>query len=610
MARKKHIKRKKAVTKTKSSSKSIHRKPILENLLPLKFKLLTASLLAIMAMALFARSYPYDFVYDDDAVIKNNRYVQNGVEGLKNIWTTSYFDGFNQNLRVNAFRPVPLSTFALEYQQFGLNASVNHASNILLYGLTAFFLFLFLASLLRQHHFILPLMTTLFFILHPLHVEVVANIKSRDELLAFLNFAIAAWLLLNYLDNRKVWVLFLSLLFYSIALFSKESAVTTIAILPAMLYFFRKMQVKKIANLTGIYLIPVVCFLITRRLVIGPASATHKLTYLDNSLLAANGISERIASTILSSGNYLLKTVFPHPLASDYSYSTLPLVGWDDYRVYLSLLAFAALTCLLIKGLHNKKVYSFAILYFLLAVSIFLSILFPGFSVYNDRFLYNPVLGICLLVSWGIFQLVKTKKEGRKIKGFVSFVKANPLPLAIAAFLSCAAILKVENRLPDWKDRYVLFEKDVKLVPKNARMLKNYGGSLARLAVQNQTSNPDLAREHARQAVKELEASLSIYNRIATGHIHLGIAYTVLGQYSEAEKAFKDALSIDSGSHYAKVNLANVFYRTGRFQEVINLLEGMPRTSFTKNEYYLLYLAYQQTGDAQNTEKYRKLSGR
>ncbi len=610
MSRKKHLNRKKNTPKINPSAKSLHRKPALRNTLPLKFNLLIASLLAILAMALFARSYQYDFVYDDDAVIKNNRYVQNGLDGLKDIWTTSYFDGFNKNLRVNAFRPVPLSTFALEYGQFGLNASVNHISNILLYGLTAFFLFLFLASLLRQHHFILPLMATLFFIVHPLHVEVVANIKSRDELLAFLNFAVAAWLLLNYLDYRKIWILFLSLAFYTISLFSKESAVTTIAILPSMLYFFRKMPVKKIAIFTGIYLLPVILFLIARRLVIGPASSTHQLTYLDNSLLAANGISERIASTFLSSGNYLLKTIFPDPLISDYSFSTLPIVGWDDYRVYLSLLSFAALIYFFFRGLRSKKVFSFAILHFLLTVSIFLSILFPGFSVYNDRFLYSPVLGICLLISWGIFQLVKTKKENRIIKGFAPFVKANPIPLTIIVLLSCSAILKLENRLPDWKDRYVLFEKDVKLVPQNARMLKNYGGSLARLAIKNQTSDPELAKKYASKAVEELKTSLSIYNRISTGHIHLGIAYTVLGQYTEAEKAFKDALSIDSGSHYAKVNLANVYYRTGRFQEAINLLEGMLGKNFTKNEYYLLYLAYQKLGDTQNAEKYRKLSGR
>ena len=67
----------------------------------------------------------------------------------------------------------------------------------------------------------------------------------------------------------------------------------------------------------------VVVFLIYRSNVVGGLNEGVTLTYLDNSLLAANGIADRSASQLLVMGNYLLKTIFPHPIISDYSYSKI-----------------------------------------------------------------------------------------------------------------------------------------------------------------------------------------------------------------------------------------------------------------------------------------------
>lgn len=605
MTKKKKVK----LTKNKSQQRTApkRRLPKIEEPLSLKLKLLTAALMAVLAMALYAPSHNYNFVYDDDAVVQDNRFVHKGLDGLKEIWTSSYFQGYNPNMNVNAFRPVPLTTFAIEYQSAGNNPGPYHITQIVLYGLTGFFLFLFLSTLLYKYHPILPIMATLLFVVHPLHVEVVANIKSRDELLAFLNFAIAAWLLLKYIDTRKIWLLVPSLLAFSIALFSKESAVTTLAIIPAMLYFFREIKWSKILLTLAPYLGLVIIFLICRDNVIGNNPIESK--FFDNSLLAAKGV-ERVSSNIMVLGFYLFKSIFPHPLISDYSYNTLPNVDWANYKVYLSLLAYGGLIYFLFKGLFRKKAYSFAIFYYFATISIFSSVLFPGFSVYNDRFLYHPVLGICLLISCGLYHFIKKDKEGFPSKDWRTFLSGNAIVLAIIVLLSSLAIFKLENRLPDWKDRYVLFEKDVKKAPNNARMRKNYGGSLARQAIASQSDNPELAKEYANQAIVELEAALKIYERQSTGYVHLGNMHTLLGNYPQAEDAFNKALSIDSRSHHAQVNLANIYYRTGRYLEAINLLEGMSRAQFTQNDYYLLSLAWSRFGDEAKAQDYRVLSGR
>ena len=242
--------------------------------------------------------------------------------------------------------------------------------------------------------------------------------------------------------------------------------------------------------------------------------------------------------------------------------------------------------------------------------TIFSNIITTNVSVYNDRFLYNAVFGLCLLVAWGLYLLMKTTEDGHFIKNIGTFFKKNALPLALLGVLLAASIVKIETHLPLWKDRYGLFVHDAAAAPNNARMRKNNGGSFARLAVENQTTDINLAREYARKAIPELEAGLAIYDRMETGHTHLGNMYIILGDLDNAERALKRALEIFPRGHYSKTSLANVLYRQQKYQESINLLESMPKERFTQSDYYLMYLGYAKVGDSAKMEEYRKLSGR
>lgn len=606
MATKTAKRKQKKVTKSKTKKAQL---PRFDYPLNNKQSVLFAACFALLAMLLYAPSINYDFVYDDDAVIKKNKFVQQGIGGLDDIWTTTYFKGYRESINARAYRPVPLTTLALEYQFFGLNTTVHHAANILFYGLTGFFIFLFLAMLLRDYHPILPLMVALFFVVHPLHIEVVANIKSRDELLAFLNYIIAFWLLLKYLDSRKKVVFVGSLLFFSIALFSKESAITTLAVIPLGLYFFRDLKWKDIAKYTAPFVALTVVFLIIRSAIVGGLNAGVTLTPLDNSLLAADGFAQRSASNILVLGYYWFKTFVPHPLLSDYSYVTIPLVNWDEWKVYLSLVTYLGLIAAAVIGFIKKQPYAYAILYYFATISLFTSLVVTNVSAYNDRFQYNAVLGVCLLVSWAIYLLIRPKLEAEKQQlSITDFCKKNILPLSIVAIITSGAIFKIIDHLPVWENRDSLFAHDIVYSPNNARMHKNHGGSIARqaLSAKDKTEQKRLANE----AIKELEHALSLYNRIPTGHVHLGNMYFILRDYDKAEISFKTALSMNPSNHYAKANLANIVYRRGEYAEVVQMLESLNKQNFSKNDYYLLSLAYEKLGNNQQAELYRKYSGR
>lgn len=574
-----------------------------------KTKAIVTGCFAILAMLVYSPSFNYSFVYDDDAVVRENKYVQQGIAGLGKIWTTSYFQGYDETMNARAYRPIPLTTLALEYSVWGLNSTVNHIFNLLFYGLIGCFTFLFLAKLLRKVHPAIPIIATLLFLLHPIHLEVVANIKSRDTMLGYLGFTVAAWLLLVHHDTRKALPLVFSLLFYGFGLLSKEEVLTTLALIPMMLWFFRDMKPGKICISLLPYLAVAIGYLVLRSNILGGLNEGVELTELDNSLLAANGFGERTASNILVLGKYLLMTLFPHPLISDYSFSTIPVVGWSDWRVYLALLGNIGLLALLVHGFKKKTLYSYGAAHYFITVSIFTSLIVTNVSAYNDRFLFTPVLGICLILAWLVSLLIK-KGEASSSSAIAEFFKHNFVPVALTALVGAIAVFKIESHLPYWKDRFALFEHDAKLAPNNARMRKNHGGSLARLAVEAQEKDPNVARQYATKAIKELDAALAIYDNIPTGHIHRGNMYIILGEYDKAEESLKYALKIDKGNYYAITSLGNVYLRKANYQACVEILETIGKDFRKPNDIYLLSLCYDRLGNTQKASEYRQLQGK
>jgi hypothetical protein len=493
----------------------------------------------------------------------------------------------------------------VEYEIWGLNSTVNHAFNLLYYGLIGFFTFLFTSKLLRGFHPANAIIATLLFIVHPIHLEVVANIKSRDTMLGNLNLMLALLLLLVHVDGKKWWPFVLSVGFYAIGLFSKEEVLTALALIPAMLWFFRGYRMGQALLKMVPYLAVALIYLAVRSNIVGGLNAGVKLTALDNSLLAANGFAERTASNALVLGKYLLMTVFPHPLVSDYSYSTLPVVGWGDWRAWFGLLANLGLAWWMFKGFAKRQLYSYGILHYFVSVSMFTSIIITNVSAYNDRFLFTPVLGICMVLAWAIMRLSKKTQEA----GTAQFFKNNFVVVAIVAGLVAASVAKVERHLPTWRDRFALFEHDARLTPNNARTRKNHGGSLALKAVEAQEKDPNMARQYATKAITELEAALGIYDQIPTGHIHKGNMHIILGEYDKAETSLKKALSHDRGNYFAKTSLGNVLFRVSKYQECVQVMESIPERNRKPQDYYMLSLCYDKVGNSERAAA-RSKSGR
>ncbi|MGK0389887.1 MAG: Flp pilus assembly protein TadD [Maribacter sp.] len=190
----------------------------------------------IMAFIQYTNTLGHDYAWDDAIVIRDNIYTQDGLGSLKEIWTEPVYI-----MQRNIYRPIPQTTFALENYFFpDGNPAVGHFINVLLYAFCCFLLFQFFKLFLPQYHLIFAFLASLLFIVHPIHTEVVANIKSRDEILA-LSFGLASMIFfLKFLNHKRIGQVLLAILFLSMACLSKLNAITLLAIYPALYYFFPK----------------------------------------------------------------------------------------------------------------------------------------------------------------------------------------------------------------------------------------------------------------------------------------------------------------------------------------------------------------------------------
>ena len=160
-----------------------------------KDKWLPGLILFLLPFALYGISISYGYVLDDKLVLSENNFVKAGFAGIADIFTNEAFTGFlgeQQDLVVGSrYRPLSMVLFAIEYELFGANPGLHHFLNILFYaftGLLIFRLFAFFFDPRKEKTWFLGLafLTALLFIAHPVHTEVVANIKGRDEIIALL----------------------------------------------------------------------------------------------------------------------------------------------------------------------------------------------------------------------------------------------------------------------------------------------------------------------------------------------------------------------------------------------------------------------------------------
>jgi tetratricopeptide (TPR) repeat protein len=531
--------------------------------------LFPAILIGVLAFLIYSNTLGHQYTLDDFSAIKDNYVTQKGVEGIPTIFKTHYRYGY-WNSPGELYRPFTLAMFALEWEIAPDSPFIGHLMNVIFYALTGALLFVFLAQIFKGYSLLLPFFAALIYVSHPVHVEVVANIKSRDEIMAFLGCLGAVFGLWNYWKGGKMKWLIIGLMSYFIAMFSKENAITFLAIFPLVGYFFSKKSLKEILPICALFLIPVVVYLSVRQGVIGNVLRAKETVALDNVLYATESSMEQFATAILLLGKYLWTLIFPHPLGSDFGYNQIPITDFSDWRVLLSGLVHLGLLGYAIKGLKTKKIESFAILFYLINFSIFSNIFIKIGSSFGDRFLYVASLGFAIGVVAVFMKLMKVNLH-EKGQNILNLVKKN-IPfsgiMGVIILLFCA---KTMSRNTVWYDSYSLYAADIKNAPNSAKL--NYHYALETAKKGDDEKDPNRKKERYTEAKKYLNKAIEIYPQYHDAYGRLGLTYYYEKNPSEALKNYELSIKYKPNNATVYSNMGTLYFEQQNYQKAIESYE-------------------------------------
>ncbi len=523
-------------------------------------------LLGLISFIVYANTLKNGFVLDDNDVIKSNAFVTKGIPAIPEILSTPYRRGFSINSN-DLYRPLSLVMFAAEYEFFELNSVPYHLINILLFAGCVILLFRFLDKLFEQKKTAVAFIASLLFALHPIHTEVVANIKSRDELLCFFFAFLCLNVFIKYIQSGKIIQLLVGSFCFFLSLISKETGITFLAIIPIVFFLYINEQRKRSIYITSGIVLAAVIFLAIRLSVLNSYNAGNvsDINFIDNALAKPGlAIESRIATAVLIMGFYIKLLFVPYPLICDYSYNSIPLVHFNDPLVLISLAVYLFLAFFSIRSLikNHKDPFAFAILFFLVTISIFTNIPFLIGSAMGERFLFFGSVGYCLALPLIIEKFVGTKT------GFA--ILKQPKVLGVIIIISIVYCVITIARNDDWLDNYTLCKADIQKAPNNSRLHYYMGYELENTVVKNE--NDPAIQQHIRgEAINYFKQAIEIYPDFADARANLGYVYFNMSLYDSAEFYDKSALKFKPDFLDVINNLAKVYFVTKKYQQAIEL---------------------------------------
>ncbi len=503
------------------------------------------AIIILFSFMLYSNTLTHKYALDDSIVITENQFTRKGLKGLGDIFANDSFTGFfkikKDLVQGGRYRPLSIATYALEYHFFGEKPSVSHLINIMLYALTGMMIWLVLIKIFEgfsHSRFIesLPLFAALLFIGHPVHTEVVANIKGRDEILALLFSLTALFLAIKYAEGPKIHLIVLTSLCFFMALLSKENSVTFLILIPVALIIFKNPGSKKIAWMVFSLAIVTLTYFIIRMQVSGRLKSDIPDELMNNPFLNASP-GQKPATIIFTLGIYIKLLILPHPLTFDYYPYHIGLQEWNLLIVLILVLYLALLSvsALLLAGNARKNsitsILTFAVFYYLITLFLVSNIPFNMGTFMNERFLYFPSLAYCIILAWLIIAISKKFKK-KKYIGIAC--------LSVILFLyGCKTI----NRNKAWKDNYALFTTDVKTSKNSAKSNCSAGGVIYEASLKVSDQREKMHMLHA--ASTYLGKAVSIHNRYVDAWQLLGNVSYETGNYSRAFDCYLKVLEIN-----------------------------------------------------------------
>ncbi len=530
-----------------------------------------ALLLGLISCIVYANTLNNGYTLDDCAAIRDNAFVKKGITSIPKLLFTPYHRGSFATSN-DLYRPLSLVMFAVEYQLFGYNPAPGHFFNILLFVCSVILLFLFLDQLFERKKTAVAFLASLLFAVHPIHTEVVANIKSRDELLCFFFAFLSLNIFLKYINTGKLTQLLAGAFCFFLSLMSKESVITFLAVIPLIFLFYRNENIGKSIYVILWTALVAIIFLTIRYFVLNfyHANEITNIPMIDNALSNPNiPYDSRIATAILILGYYVKLIFIPYPLICDYAYNTIPYSSFSNPAVLISLAVYIFLAVFSIRFFlkNHKNPFAFGIFFFLITISLFSNIPFLIGTTMGERLLFFPSVGFCVTIAFLMEKVAGGMNETNRSILTNKTVLGILIPVAIIFFVMTI------HRNSEWVDNYTLYSSDIKNAPQSGKL--NFWLGLELLTIKaKEEKDPSKLKQIKEAGLNYIYKSVAIYPDFEIAQSELCAAYFRNGQYDSAEIHGEKAISLNPTSVITLNNLASVYYNKKKYDRAMAMYKN------------------------------------
>ncbi len=519
---------------------------------------------AILGFVVFANTLGHSFALDDYAAILENTSTRKGLESIGEIFKTSYRYGY-LFIADDLYRPLPKALFAVMWEIWPENAAPGHWLNVLLFSFSCWLIYRFVYKWIPGHKGVALIAASLFAV-HPIHTEVVANIKSLDEILGFLLGLCSLHLFMLYLYEGKILQIGGAMISLFLALCSKESSITFVALFPLFAWFVTEKTNKAWIRTSALMLVPVVVFLLIRYNILysNPLFKPGAPSVADNMLMSAKDPLTRLTGAIAMLGYYGWKLLIPMGLSFDMSYPQLIPARLTDVQFICSAVIYAAFLVWAIVGVKRKEMISLAILAFFILVSVSSNIFVLIGTHYGERLMYAPSFAFVLLIALLLFRFID--------KDYTGGNKIHPGVLAASAGIVLVFSGMTVARNPVWKNNGTLYLSGLESAPNSARV-HYYEGLWLNKPDNIATFSPASRDSAATAGLSHLRKAVELYPPFSDAWTQLGVSYYRMQRMQEALSAYQEALKYNNVDPVTLNNMGSVYFSMNNFQEAMRLFQ-------------------------------------
>jgi len=535
--------------------------------------------LIVINLALFWQVQNHGFIdYDVHRYIIDNPNVRSGLTYKGITWAfTSTCEG--------NWHPLTWLSHMMDCDLYGLNPKGHHLNNLLFHITNTILLFLVLRRMtnaLWRSAFVAVL-----FAIHPLHVESVAWIAERKDVLSTFFWGLTIWAYIRYVERPLVRRYVIILLFFTLGLMSKPMLVTLPFLLILIDYWplrrfkpplSRKYDWKDCAD--SIYIRPghryILNLLLEKAPLFALAAVSSIVTFMVQQSwgavksLESFPLKVRIANSLVAYAGYLGKTLWPQKLAV---LNPHPGDSITILQVFGSGLLLAAITVLVIRMARKHA-------FLLVGWFWFIGTLFPviglvqvGLQGMADRYTYVPIIGIFIIAVWGIPVILKNCRHRKIILAITAGI--------ILLFTSVSTVKQVSY----WQNSITLFEHAIDATNDNFIAHYNLGVIHSRLG-------------YLSKAARHYSAALEIDPNSSDANCGLGYTFSQKGNFEKAIHHYHKALKIDADHEKAHNNLGVALVTVGKVKDGIpHFLEAIRISPGYQEAAHNLSVALEETGD-------------